>query len=88
MSKNGVSVRLHGVLTYKTTTADIDHLLELAKKHQTSVNFVYALESGGNETGCKDETGFPQYVRGLAGYLSEKKKQAPRSPPRKAPSAR
>jgi len=73
MSVNKVNVRLHGVLTHRTTTADIDHLVGLAKKYGTNVNFVYALDSGIEKTPHDEATGFPDHIKKIVGYIKELK---------------
>lgn len=73
MANHGINIRIHGVVTYSTTAADIDHLVGLSEKFKTNVNFVYALETGIKKIGCDDQTGFPQHARMLAGYINELK---------------
>jgi len=78
LANHCVNTRIHGVLTYSTTVSDIDHLVSLADKFRTNVNFSYALDTGIKSTCCDDRAGFPQHVRALAAYVSElKKKGAP-----------
>ncbi len=75
MSNNKVNVRLHGVLTYRTTKADIDHLVALAKKFSTNVNFVYALDTGIKKTGCDAEKGFPEHIKTICRYIKQLKEK-------------
>jgi MoaA/NifB/PqqE/SkfB family radical SAM enzyme len=69
MSANRVNVRLHGVLTYRTTRLDIDHLIFLAKRHKTNVNFVYALDTGNKKTSCNEIPGFSKRINEIVSYI-------------------
>jgi len=75
MFNNKVNIRIHGVLTYRTTAADIDHLVILAKKFLTNINFVYALDSGFKKTGCDEKNKFPEHIRKLCQYLKQLKEK-------------
>lgn len=69
----GISVRMHGVITFTTTKSDIDHLINLAEKYKTDINFVYALDTGIVKTGCGPGTNFPQQIKIIGNYLLELK---------------
>jgi|GEM_PF-2126305 len=69
MYRSGINTRIHGVLNSKTTKEDISHLASMARKYGTNVNFVYALDTGTQKTGCDEKTGFPQHIRELVAYL-------------------
>ena len=74
MFRAGISVRMHGVLTYTTRREDIDHLVALAKKYNTNVNFVYVLDSGIKKNDYEgQERGFVEEIRNIARYLKEVK---------------
>ncbi len=75
MARAGISVRIHGVVTLSTTPPDIDHLISLAQRLGTNVNFVYALDTGSNKTGCDARQGFPEHIRNIAGYILERKRK-------------
>jgi len=73
MAASGINVRIHGVLTMQTTFADINHLVELAKRYRTNVNFVYALDTGVSITGCDDKKGFSEHIRKIVSHILELK---------------
>lgn len=73
LSEHEVNVRIHGVITAIHTKDDIKHLVDLAETFKTSVNFVYAVESGNNEIDTLTETGFPERAKQLMLYMKELK---------------
>jgi len=74
LHKNKIHLRIHSVLTNRTKKEDIDHLVELAQKFNSNVNFVYSLESGNNKVDSTAETGFPDTVKSLVTYMLNIKK--------------
>ncbi|MDD5109196.1 MAG: radical SAM protein [Candidatus Omnitrophica bacterium] len=69
MSIRRVNVRLHGVLTYRTTIKDINHLVDLAKKYRTNVNFVYALDTGVKKGHGNETSFFSERIKNIVSYI-------------------